>query len=379
MDIEADTSTAADHLNNIENTTALAENQDSNICTSSYQKGRFLVVKSDNIETDTAAPAVHLNNIETTTASAENQDANTNTNSYQQGRFLVVKNDNIEGDTPSLADHLNNIETTTVSAESQDENINTNTYQQGRFFVMKNDNIEMDTPADAPKTVALDSQNKNTSLKKVTSAASMGTNQTGGVRRFFVAEPERRKSTTTKAEQQVFQHTDLNAPLPPVTAKISGQPQQKTLASELQRISNQNHKLHNMLRTLLKAQGLEVPAGSGNKAIAGTSSDDTKKQRSLGNISNMGGSSNSVGSTTGGGSLLAPKQHIAAAVDPHRLQEICSELNSGSKNLIMEYNALKSKNHVLTKQLLDTKAQLKEMTLNYENLKSQLAAHKQKT
>lgn len=77
-----------------------------------------------------------------------------------------------------------------------------------------------------------------------------------------------------------------------------------------------------------------------------------------------------------GGQTGAPKQHLASAADPLYLQGILSEVTHGTSNLIMEYNTLKQRNRTLTKQLKETKLQLKEATSTIENLRGQMGKTK---
>lgn len=326
--------------------------------TTAYQKGRFLVVQNDKDRNKSPIDGVSGTGIEKEASISlsrqdnQGQDARnkidnsgTGGSTYQKGRFLIVNNEKGAANVG-----IDSSETSTNYQES-----NKNTFQKGRFLVKKVDNVDT---SDAHNEHAVESigdfnnANKRQILKKTDSASSLGVNQPSA----------------------------LNAPLPPVSAKVAGQPQQKTIASELQRISNQNHKLHHMLRCIIKAQGIEVPPASSSKGASvapNSATDSNLKPRASSSSSNIGGNSLSSINPSMIGSTNAPKQHIAAAADPHRLQDICSELTLGSQNLIMEYNALKAKNHVLTKQLHDTKTQLKEMTLNCENLKAQVATLKQ--
>ena len=145
--------------------------------------------------------------------------------------------------------------------------------------------------------------------------------------------------------------------------------QKKTIFAELQRIQNQNRKLHNMLRELMSRQGIQpTPAA---KATPGSTS-TAFPTSSVGEFS--GEMKRRV--TGPGGQTGVPKQHVASAADPLYLQGILSEVTHGTSNLIMEYNTLKKRNRTLTKQLNDTKLHLKEARSTIRNLRSQLGKHK---
>jgi len=196
----------------------------------------------------------------------------------------------------------------------------------------------------------------------------------------------------------------------------------QTLMLELQKISAQNHKLHRMLLGLTNSPGyLGQPAfpsdGARRPAATSTTSDgasidigDGAGGASLGPLpgelggggladarrpssgslsetvhrrvgSDRSGSSGSTGEykrpSTGDSTTPRTASSAVPKYDSTvRLQELAQELSANTTSIAQEYDALKMKNFVLTKQLKETKKQLKEANLLIENLREQLGKAK---
>eukprot|EP00510_Aplanochytrium_minuta_P008305 CAMPEP_0184049592 /NCGR_PEP_ID=MMETSP0956-20121227/3520_1 /TAXON_ID=627963 /ORGANISM="Aplanochytrium sp, Strain PBS07" /LENGTH=416 /DNA_ID=CAMNT_0026341949 /DNA_START=138 /DNA_END=1387 /DNA_ORIENTATION=- len=360
--------------------------------TKSYKQGRFLVTekdtKSQNPKLSSDGVAMDEERLQRQLRVPRDepvsvngsQDSTSNQGAYQQGRFLVVKNDIQETQSstnPTLAEH---------------QEVSENTYQQGRFQI-KEIKPEETSNKKEPSSGLQTKSTGPSDHQKPDNYPKGGNPEANAVQkgRFLVVQNENNENFSASQQSvnrnpltlesdlnnHVHQQANLNIPLPAVAGqKVGRPPQRKTIASELTKISEPEQEVtHDVtIRKLLNERGIDdstVPSKAPASASSGTSkatvnpSDEIKKLRS--------GSGGASGLASSGNS----KQIVAAAVDPHGLQELCSSLTLGSQNLIMEYNALKSKNHILSKQLAETTAQLKEMTLNFENLKSQFSAYKQ--
>lgn len=135
-----------------------------------------------------------------------------------------------------------------------------------------------------------------------------------------------------------------------------------TIPEQLQRISKQNFQLHKMLVQIMKAQGIQPGNSNTGPGLSSGAGEISKLQ---GNGTNNGVSQSSSG--------VSSSPAVGLVADPHRLQEYLGEVSRGTTNIIMEYNALKSRNNRLTKQVAELKQQLKDANITIEHLKSQLA------
>mmetsp|Transcript_3353 Transcript_3353/g.4860 ORF Transcript_3353/g.4860 Transcript_3353/m.4860 type:complete len:353 (+) Transcript_3353:130-1188(+) len=174
--------------------------------------------------------------------------------------------------------------------------------------------------------------------------------------------------------------------LPPTNKKKNAGSTPTTIMFELQKISAQNRKLHKMLLELTLKKGLpeqQPPAKQPNIETSEAQSEITPENSGgyeLKRRSSGSDRASLLGGGGGGGRVNGSTSSInVPSVDgTSRLQELVNELNSNTINLVTEYDALKMRNFVLTKQLKDVKQQLKESNLLVENLKSELAKEQQK-
>jgi len=140
------------------------------------------------------------------------------------------------------------------------------------------------------------------------------------------------------SESKLNQQKDL-PPLPP--PKTNGDKKQPpTVMFELQKISAQNRKLHSLLLSLCNEKEDQVEDLIPKRAPSPMISDG--------------------------------KIHVASVSSTSKLMELVSELTLKSNNVVTEYDALRSKNHLLEKQLKEVKQQLKESQQVVLNLKQEL-------
>lgn len=337
------------------------------------QKGRFFVsneyVSNRSIDSDDDA------------SDAGNGDARGGTTVRQKGRFLVMTEPDEDDDEDFTSDEASLSDKQRISLNSLNsfqESSQTSSQLKPAFL----------SNSDSVPTPALTSQQ----------LPPLAPNQGG----------QSVAGTVSVASEAAAESNNSNAPLQ--RRSTDGNPRKpvgnhsNNILAELQKISAQNHKLHRMLLNLTNnadsvkraVAGGQGPSGDADSASSGApaalgssesaqmsrrpSSDslggDPSRSRTASDRTASGGSANENASkritSGGGGSGSVPKYDNTV-----RLQELAQELNLNTASIAQEYDALKAKNFVLTKQLKETKKQLTEANLVIENLRQQLGKMQQ--